>query len=204
MLVLGFYESLTFAVLDALHRPASFFGVMMSVQAVGSILGGVVVARLIHRLGEARVLGIGLIAWVVASLIYTIASLPVAGAALFIFGIAVTLHAVARGTADPTPHAAPPHRTNRAGVSTLTKGAQTLSIGIGVALVDHIDYRILLLVIAVTVAAAAVPLLRDTNTTPNERPSFGVETGRPLGEAGVPSLRPPGGGRRRGDRGWRD
>jgi MFS family permease len=165
LLVLGFYESLTFAVLDALHRPASFFGVMMSVQAFGSILGGFVVARLIHRLGEVRVLAIGLIAWVVASLTYTIASVPVACAALFICGIAVTLHAVARGTAIQ--HHTPPRLIGRAtaGVSMLTKGAQTLSIGIGAVLVDRIDYRILLLVIAITVAATALPLLRNTENT---------------------------------------
>ncbi|HTT90345.1 MAG TPA: hypothetical protein VMF65_12405 [Acidimicrobiales bacterium] len=40
MLVLGFYESVTFAVIAALHRPASFLGLLMSVQAVGSIVGG--------------------------------------------------------------------------------------------------------------------------------------------------------------------
>lgn len=161
MLVLGFYESLTFAVLDALHRPASFFGVLMSVQAVGSILGGLVVVALINRFGEARVLGIGFTAWVVASLAYTIASVPVALAALFIFGIAVTLHAVARGTA--VQRHSPPRLVGRAiaGVSMLSKGAQTLSIGIGAALVDHIDYRILLLIVAIVVATAARPLLRN-------------------------------------------
>jgi MFS family permease len=172
LLVLGFYESLTFAVLDALHRPASFFGVLMSVQAFGSIVGGVVVARSIHRLGEARVLGIGLVVYVVASLTYTVASLPAACAALFTFGIAVTLSAVARGTA--VQHHTPPRLVGRttAAVSMLTKGAQTLSIGIGAVLVDHIDYRILLLIISVTVAAAAVPLLRSTETAPTEPPTL--------------------------------
>lgn len=88
MLVLGFYESLTFAVLDALGQPSSFFGVLMGVQAIGSILGGLIVAGLIGRLGEQRVLGLGLAAWAVASLAYTIAAMPVAFAALFVFGIA--------------------------------------------------------------------------------------------------------------------
>ena len=71
MLVLGFYESLTFAVIEALDREPSFFAVLMSVQAAGSIAGGVVTSRLIRRLGEGRTLGVGLLTWAIASLIYT-------------------------------------------------------------------------------------------------------------------------------------
>ncbi len=45
MLVLGFYESVTFAVIAALGRPPSFLGALMSVQAAGSIAGGLAVDR---------------------------------------------------------------------------------------------------------------------------------------------------------------
>ena len=165
LLVLGFYESLTFAVLDALHRPASFFGVLMSVQAVGSILGGLVVVRLINRVGEVRVLGIALVAWAFASLTYTVAALPAACAALLAFGGAVTFHAVARSTA--VQRHTPPRLVGRtvASASTLTKGAQTLSIGIGALLVDRVDYRTLLLVTAIALTVAAIEVLRNADTT---------------------------------------
>jgi predicted MFS family arabinose efflux permease len=161
LLVLGFYESVTFAVLDALHRPASFFGVLMSVQAIGSIVGGLVVVRLINRLGEIRVLGIALVAWAIASLTYTVAALPVACAALFVFGSAVTLHAVARSTA--VQRHTPPRLVGRTvtSASTLTKGAQSLSIGIGAILVDRVDYRILLLVAAITLTVTAFEVVRN-------------------------------------------
>lgn len=72
MLVLGFYESVTFAVIAAIGRPASFFGVLISIQATGSILGGLAVTPLIRGAGEARTLGIALALWAAASLIYTI------------------------------------------------------------------------------------------------------------------------------------
>ncbi|HTK15418.1 MAG TPA: MFS transporter [Acidimicrobiia bacterium] len=161
LLVLGFYESVTFAVLDALHRPASFFGVLMSVQAAGSILGGLVVVRLIDCLSEIRVLAIALVAWAIASLAYTVAALPVACAALFVFGSAVTLHAVARGTA--VQRHTPPRLVGRtvASASTLTKGAQTLSIGIGAVLIDRVDYRMLLLVAAITLIVTALEVFRN-------------------------------------------
>jgi Na+/melibiose symporter-like transporter len=165
LLVLGFYESVTFAVLDALHRPASFFGVLMGVQAIGSIVGGLVVVRLINRLGEIRVLGIALVVWAIASLTYTVAALPVACCALLIFGSAVTLHGVARGTAIQ--RHTPPRLIGRTmtSASTLTKGAQTLSIGIGAVLVDRVDYRALLLIAAITLTVTALEVLRNADTT---------------------------------------
>jgi MFS family permease len=159
MLVLGFYESLTFAVITALGKPPSFFGVLMSVQAIGSIIGGLTVALLIRRHGEPRTLGLGLAAWVLASLLYTIPSLVTACAALVIFGIAGSLYAVALTTA--TQRFTPPALQGRVGatVSMLTNISQTISIAIGAALVDLISYRILLLTVAIVAGLAALPLL---------------------------------------------
>jgi hypothetical protein len=92
MVVLGFYESLTFAVIAALGRPPSFFCVLISVQAAGSILGGLATAPLIRRTGEARTLGAGHAAWSAARLVYTIGSVPAACTAL------APLYAAALGT----------------------------------------------------------------------------------------------------------
>ncbi len=60
--VIGFFESVDFAVIDqGLHRPASFFGVLNSVQGAGSILGGLTASMLLRRLGEARTVGLALL-----------------------------------------------------------------------------------------------------------------------------------------------
>jgi MFS family permease len=159
MLVLGFYESVTFAVIAAIGRPASFFGVLMSIQAVGSIAGGVAVGPLIRRLGEARTLGAALGAWAVASLVYTVPVLPAACAALVMCGIAVPINAVVVITA--TQRYTPPHLQGRtlAASYMATDLAQTLSIAIGAALVDSLGYRPLLIIMAVVVTIAAVPVV---------------------------------------------
>lgn len=159
MLVLGFYESLTFAVIAALGRPPAFFGVLMSIQGAGSIMGGFAAAPLIRRLGEARTLGVGLTAWAIASLVYTVPSLPIACTALVIFGIAVPLYAVALATAGQ--RFTPPRMQGRVGAaqSMLTSLSQTLSIAVGAALIGGIDYRLLLLVVAIVATAAALPVL---------------------------------------------
>ncbi|MDQ2958683.1 MAG: MFS transporter [Actinomycetota bacterium] len=171
MLVLGFYESLTFAVVAALGRPASFFGVLMSIQAVGSIVGGLFVTKLMKRFGEPRTLGFALLAWAVASAVYTIQSLPSAVVALVIFGIAVPLYAVAFSTA--TQRFTPPRLQGRVGSATNMLGnlSQTLSIAIGAALIDTIDYRILLVIVTVVAAGAALPVVLRPAPAPAPTPS---------------------------------
>jgi MFS family permease len=131
----------------------------MSVQAAGSIAGGVVTSRLIRRLGEGRTLGLGLLMWAIASLIYTMPAVPAAFTALALFGIAVALFAVAVATAAQ--RYTPPWLQGRvtAAVGMATKMAQTVSIAVGALLVDRVGYVPLLLTITAVVTAAAVPLL---------------------------------------------
>lgn len=169
MLVLGFYESLTFAVIDALHRPPSFFGVLMSVQAAGSIAGGLVVTRLIRRYGETHALGLALLVWAFASLVFTVSATFAVLVALVAFGIAVPLYAVSVATA--TQRYTPPWLQGRvnATVGMATRLAQTTSIGVGAVLVDRVGYRPLLLTITVVVTAAALPIFLRGRVGRNQR-----------------------------------
>jgi MFS family permease len=159
MLVLGFYESVTFAVIAAIGRPPSFFGVLMTVQAVGSIAGGLVVARVIKRIGEARTLSVSLIAWATASILYTVPTLATACIALIIYGAAIPLYAVAIATATQrhTPSALQ-GRVTTASEAAITL-SQTLSIAVGAALIGTVSYRLLLVAATVLLSAAAVPIL---------------------------------------------
>ncbi len=177
-LVIGFYESVTFAVIAAIGRPPSFFGVLMSIQAIGSIAGGLAVGPLIRRVGEARTLGIALAAWVIASLTYTIPVLPASCAALAIFGVAVPLNVVVVSTA--TQRYPPPQLQGRATAasSMATNLAQTLSITIGAALVDTLGYKPLLIIVAVVVAIAAIPTLAFP-AQPPARPALAVRERSP-------------------------
>jgi hypothetical protein len=61
LLAIGFDETLIFAVnSDTLHRPPSFIGVLMSFQGVGAVLGGLTASRLLKRVGDVRLAGIGI------------------------------------------------------------------------------------------------------------------------------------------------
>src|SRR5439155_18938043 len=62
LLVVGFAETLIFAVLDqGLGRPASFFGVLSSLQGVGAIAGWLTAARTMRRVGDVTLGGFGMV-----------------------------------------------------------------------------------------------------------------------------------------------
>jgi len=168
MLVVGFYESVTFAVIAAIGRPPSFFGALMGIQAAGSIAGGLAASRIIRRVGEARTLGIALAAWAAASLIYTIPVLPASCAALAIFGVAVPLNAVVVTTANQ--RYTPPQLQGRvtAASDMATNLALTLSITIGAALIGTIGYQPLLITVALVMTIAAIPILTKPAQPPTK------------------------------------
>jgi MFS family permease len=61
LLVIGFMESAVFAMVDAFDRSASYVGVVVSVQGVGAVLGGVTSAGIIRRLGESTSIAASLV-----------------------------------------------------------------------------------------------------------------------------------------------
>jgi MFS family permease len=170
MLVMGFYESVTFAVIAALHRPASFFGVLMSVQAAGSIAGGLTAPRMIGRIGELRSVALALAVWALASGLYSAAAMPAAFVALVLLGAAGSLFVVATVTANQ--RNSPPELQGRVSAASdmAMIAAQSVSIAIGAALVDTIGYRPLLAAAVVVLATPAAALaLRGTAASGHEQ-----------------------------------
>ena len=152
--VLGFLESTDFAVIDhGLHRPASFFGVLNSVQGAGSVLGGLTAALVLRRLGEARTVGLALALDAAGALALTQASLRVVLAGFVVMGLAVSWLLVGYATARQ--RLTPPRLQGRVTSATdvLINGPQTVSIALGALLIDLVDYRILLLSIAAVLLA---------------------------------------------------
>ena len=81
LLVVGFSETLIFSVIAALGRQPSFFGVMATIQGIGSIAGGVTAAWVLRRTGEVKLVGFGLAVFAVADLCLIVPSLGVVLAA---------------------------------------------------------------------------------------------------------------------------
>lgn len=155
----GFLESLVYAVTDAFGQPATFVGVIVSIQGVGALAGGLLSSRIIQRVGHVQAIVVSLGLFVVSLAVMALApTLPlvVAGAVPLGFGLPVLIVAINTLVQIRTP--------NRlmARVSTtldaLIGTPQIISIAIGAGLVAVVDYRVLLAAMAVAVAAIGLPL----------------------------------------------
>lgn len=160
--VIGLLETAAFAIIDqGLHRSPAFYGVLDTVQGVGAVGGGVTAVWFMRRLGEARAGGVGLGLIGVGSLAMVVPSLLPVMAGVVLLGFGVPVFVVAWSTSMQ--RYTPPRLQGRVGAAgnLALSAPQTVSIGIGAALISVVDYRILLVVIfAGTVASAALLLIR--------------------------------------------
>jgi hypothetical protein len=157
VLAVGFSESAAFSVVTVgLHHSASFLGVLTTVQGVGAVLGGMAAAPLLKRVSEPVLLAMGLACLTLAMLALTVPDLAVVLGGMAIGGFVGPWLNVAAVTAFQ-------RRTPAAimgrvfGVLRLTLTIpQAASIGIGAALITVLNYRVLLVVIAVVAAASGL------------------------------------------------
>jgi Na+/melibiose symporter-like transporter len=144
-LVIGFAETLVFAVVTkVLGQSLAFVGVMSAAQGIGAIAGGLTGSWILARVGDGRLVAIGLILFgvgegmlVLPSSAVALAAMAVAGAGLAFLGVGFYTGLQLR---------TPDHlqgRTYSASEVALT-APQTLSIGAGALLSLVIDFRILL------------------------------------------------------------
>src|SRR5579872_7240125 len=142
--VIGFLETLGFAVVtDGLHRRASFLGVLITIQRIGAVFA----------VGAALVLAGGGCALEVSSSLLLVAP----GVALLGLGLPWLIVALTTLMQRRTPNELQGRVSAAVGV--LVTAPQTISIALGAALVAVFDYRLLLVVVAVVMAASGVLLV---------------------------------------------
>ncbi|WP_433226967.1 MFS transporter [Actinomadura formosensis] len=156
MAVWGIFESLLFAVIgDGLDRSPTFFGVLMTVQGLGSVLSGPVAGRAVNRFGETVTTALALGAFAVGSalLIPSATAAVLAGVLLVGFGLPWAIV----GFTTLLQRRTPSELLGRtyAAFDVLTNTPQMLSIAYGAAMVAYIDYRLILLAMIAVFAASA-------------------------------------------------
>jgi MFS family permease len=172
--VFGFAETISYAIAgNGLHRPAAFVGVLAAVQGAGAVIGGLTAAPLVRRLGEGRLIGVGMLVAAAGAALEIPPLLPSVLAGDIVFGAAIPWLVV--GLISLAQRVTPPELQGRvyAAVEFLITTPQTLSIALGAALITLTGYRTLLLAMAVVIAMAAVYLL----TRPEQR--FGSTPAQP-------------------------
>ncbi len=160
LLVIGFAEAAIFAILDAFDKPATFAGVMATVQGVGAVVGGLTASRWVRRLGEtgAVVVGLALLAGSLAVVAAT-SSLVVMLAAVVPLGYSVPVLFIAFTTLMQrrTPQALMGRVS--AAVEVVMGVPQAASLAVGALLVTIISYHVIFGVMAVVTGLGAVYLV---------------------------------------------
>jgi MFS family permease len=166
MLVIGFAETLLFALTAALGKSPSFIAVLGTAQGVGAIAGGVTAGVLLRRLGELRVAGLGIALFALGDGLWLMPSLPVVFVSMVIAGLGIVWALVAIGTAMQRRSPQTMQGRVNAAANMLFSVPQTVSIAAGAALISIVDYRVEIVAMLVGTALSAAYLL--TRRTPEE------------------------------------
>jgi MFS family permease len=159
LLVVGFSETVIFAVLDeGLHRPTSFFGVLSSLQGVGAIAGGLTAARMLRRLGDVKLVALGMALFAVGELTFISTSLPLVLVGIAVAGAGIAWLIVGFATAIQVRTPARLQGRVASAADTAVSTPQTISIALGAVLISAVDYRVLIAVEAFVTALCALYL----------------------------------------------
>jgi MFS family permease len=160
LLVIGFSETLTFEIAGTgLHRAPGFVGVLIAIQGIGAVAGAVTAATLVRRAGEIPVAGLGMLVFSFGTTLLTSGTLAVVLIGKVLFGVGIPWIVVALFTLLQRTTPEPLQGRVYSAVEVLVGTPQTISIALGAVAVAFVDYRVLLLVEALVVAAAGTWLL---------------------------------------------
>jgi hypothetical protein len=164
----GMLEAAFFALVDeGLHRPPEFVGVIGAIQGVGAILGGVTAARIMRKLGESKLSGMGLaVSGVGLGVIAAGTLVPALGGALLV-GLGLSWLLV--GYVTLLQRRTDPRLQGRvfSAAEALLAAPQTLSIGLGAALVTVVGFRMIYGLNAIVLLLCGWVLFRASWATNN-------------------------------------
>jgi MFS family permease len=199
LIVIGFTEASIYALLDFFGKPATFAGVVVTVQGVGAIVGGLTASRWVRRLGEAGTVTVGMALLAVGlSAVAATSTLWVMLAAVVVFGYALPLTLIAFMTMlqRRTPHALMGRVS--AAVETVMGAPQAVSLALGALLVTVLDFHIIFAIMAGFTGAAVVYLLvslrgrllrpESPSAAPPVERSRLADLGTPPAETGVSAV----------------
>lgn len=162
----GLADSALYGAVGHIGRPAAFVGVLLSVQGGGSVLGGLLAARLGRRFGEARTAGLALVLIAAGMVAWLVPSVPTFVLAALVEGVGIPIAFVALGTATQLYTPARLQGRVSAAANLLITGPQTVFIVVGAGLIAVLDYRLLFAAIGVVSAAGALRLLARPAAAP--------------------------------------
>ncbi|HEV7651085.1 MAG TPA: MFS transporter [Actinophytocola sp.] len=167
MVVAGFATPAQYSLVDALHRPPGFLGVLTGLLGAGSIVAGLVSGPLITRIGERRLAWLGLVDGALGNLLRATGSEPAALAGSVVAGFALpwTVVALINLAQRATPDASQGRVSAAVGLALFAP--QPIAQAVGAGAIAAVDFRYVYLAAAIgTLAAGAWLATRQgTRTT---------------------------------------
>ncbi|MEU6025236.1 MFS transporter [Micromonospora sp. NPDC047134] len=193
-LVMGFTESLIFAYVDlGLGRDAAFVGVLVTVQGIGGLVGGLVSAAVLRRVGELGTLAAGVAFFGPAALALGYPNLWLGFAAVLLAGVSLPLTLVGLHTLVQRRTPAEVLGRVAAAAEAVVRVPQALSIGAGALLVGVLDYRLVFVAVGLATLLAAGYLWGGRRLSPpagpSTRPRIPSPRPAPDGTASLPAVR---------------
>ncbi|PZG23589.1 MFS transporter [Micromonospora craterilacus] len=171
-LVMGFTESLIFAYVDrGLGRDVAFVGVLVTVQGIGGLVGGLCSAAVLRRVGELGTLAVGVAFFGPAALALAYPNLWLGFAAVLMAGLSLPLTLV--GLHTLIQRRTPPELLGRVAAASeaVVRCPQALSIGVGALVVGVLDYRLVFALVGLATLLAGGYLWRGRQLSPPAGPS---------------------------------
>ncbi len=178
---LGFLETLGMAVATVgLHHSPTWVGVIVTVIGVTGLAGGLTAGALMKRLGPGHLVGVGLSACAVASLLMAVPNEYVVLGAAGAFGIGLPFAIV--GAMSAIQLFTPNELMGRvSGVDNLlVSGLQVVGISTGAALIGVVYYRDLCYLVAGTLAVSAAYIFTRRAQRKANLPAYGEAPAAPL------------------------
>ncbi|HEX2131756.1 MAG TPA: MFS transporter [Actinophytocola sp.] len=179
MIVAGFATGAQYALVDALHRPPSFLGVLTGLLGAGSIVAGLVSGRLVRRVGERRLAVLGLANGTLGYLLYLTGLTPTALVGAFVLGFALPWTVVA--LINLAQRTTPDDLQGRvsAAVTLALFAPQPAAHALGAFAIATIDFRTVYISAAAVTLSAALWLSRrsdasETRGNRGDSPCVGV------------------------------
>ncbi|UKF79687.1 MFS transporter [Clavibacter californiensis] len=159
-LVLGLSESVMFVVVgEGLGLPPEHLAVLVTIQGVGAVVGGLTAPRLLRQLGEARSTASGALAMAVASALWAVPADSAVSVGSALLGLGLPWLIV--GATTLVQRRSPDELRGRiaSAFDASVTVPQTLAIAAGAVLITVVPYRGLLAVMCVVLLMAATGLL---------------------------------------------
>lgn len=148
-------------VVGDLGRPPEFAGALTGAQGAGSLVGGLLCARLLDRHGEAALARWGAALSALGTLLLCVPVLPAVAAGRVLVGVGLPWTVIAMMTAVQRRTPATLIGRVSAAATTAVFGPTAGAIAIGAGAIELVDHRAVLAAVAVGTALGAFPLLRD-------------------------------------------